>query len=127
MERLIRHGDRITYFARVTDPLFMEEPYSKTVILIRNIKDPVAWLYACDDGEEIIGRPDDKIPNFLFGKNPFLREWAEKNQVPLLGALGGGQTMHPEFAAKLKDPAAADTAAMARVVPDRGPQRQAVR
>ena len=85
------------------DPVFLDEPYSKTMINLRNIKDPTAWLYACEDGEEIVGRAEEKIPNRLFGKNPFLREYADKNGVPLLGTLGGGQTIHPEFAAKLKD------------------------
>ena len=123
VEKLVRHGDRITVFTVTKDPVFLDEPYSKTMINLRNIKDPTAWLYACEDGEEILSRAEEKIPNRLFGKNPYLREWADKNGVPLLATLGGGQTTHPEFAAKLTNPAAADAEAMTEIVPSRGPQQ----
>jgi glyoxylase-like metal-dependent hydrolase (beta-lactamase superfamily II) len=123
VEHLIRHGDRLTIFTVTTDPVFLDEPYSKTMINLRNIKDPDAWLYACEDGEEILSRPEEKIPHYLFGKNPFLREYADKNNIPMLGTLGGGQTMHPEFLRKLKDAAAAEAEVMAKVVPSGGPQQ----
>ena len=123
VEKLVRHGDRITVFTVTTDPVFLDEPYSKTMINLRNIKDPTAWLYACEDGEEIVGRREDKIPNRLFGKNPFMREWADKNGVPLLASLGGGKTTHPDFAAKLKDAAASDAEAMKEIVPSPGPEQ----
>jgi len=122
VEKLVRHGDRLTVFTVTKDPVFLDEPYSKTIINLRSIKDPTAWLYACEDGEEIVSRPDEKIPHYLFGKNPFLREYADKNGVPLLATLGGGQTTHPEFAAKLKNPSAAEAEAMTEVVPAHGPQ-----
>jgi len=124
VEKLVRHGDRITVFTVMKDPVFLDEPYSKTMINIRSIKDPTAWLYACEDGEEIVNRPDEKIPNYLFGKNPFLREYADKEGAPLLGTLGGGQTTHPEFAAKLKNRAASEAEAMAEVAPSRGPRQE---
>ena len=123
IEKLVRHGDRLTVFTVTKDPVFLDEPYSKTMINLRNIKDPTAWLYACEDGEEIVGRSEGKIPNRLFGKNPYLREYADKNGVPLLGTLGGGATVHPEFASKLKNPAAAEAEAMTEIVPSHGPQQ----
>ena len=42
----------------------MDEPYTKTAINLRNVKDPDAWLYACADGEEIpepVGRTDSSL------------------------------------------------------------------
>jgi cyclase len=119
-EALIRHGDRITYFAETIDPVWLDGPFTKTVINVRNIVDPTAWLYACEDGEEIISRADSKIPNYLWGQHPFLREYADKDHVPLLGALGGAETTRPEFMAKLKDAPAAETAARALTVPAKG-------
>ena len=105
-EALIRHGDRITYFAETIDP--------------------TAWLYACEDGEEIISRADSKIPYYPWGQHPFLREYADKDHVPLLGALGGVETTQPEFMAKLKDTPAAEAAAMALTVPAKGVPGRAV-
>ena len=123
IERLIRHGDRLTVFTTTIDPVFLDEPYTKTMINLRNIKDPDAWLYACEDGEEILSRSEDTIPQYMFGKNPFLRDFADKNAMPLLAVLGGGETLHPGFAAKLTDTAAAEKEAMAKIVPSSGPQQ----
>lgn len=118
-EALIRHGDRLTYFAETLDPVWLDGPFTKTVINVRNVIDPTAWLYACEDGEEVISRDDSKIPWYAWGQHPFLREFADKSHIPLLGALGGADTTKPEFMAKIHDAAAADTAAMALTVPSR--------
>ena len=119
-EALIRHGDRMTYFAETVDPVWFDGPFSKTVINVRNTLDPTAWLYACEDGEEIISRDNTKIPWYPWGKHPFLREYADKHHVPLLGALGGAETTRPEFIAKLRDTSSAESAAMALTVPAKG-------
>jgi cyclase len=123
IERLIRHGDRLTVFTTTIDPVYFDEPYTKTMINIRNIKDPDAWLYPCEDGQEILARPEEQIPYFPWGKHPFLRDFADKNAMPLLAALGGPETLHLGFDLKLKDKAAADAAALAETVPARGPQQ----
>ena len=81
----------------------LTEPFSKTSVLLRSSKDPNGWLYACDDGEEILDRTNLSVPNHLYGTNPFLRDYADKNDVPLLGALGGADTMYPGFLAKVKE------------------------
>lgn len=124
LEHFIRHGDRITYFSVTTDPVYLTEPYSKTSELQRFIKDPGAWLYACDDGEQILSRSHDptEVPNYFWGQHPFLREYSEKHHVPLLGALGGAETMYPSFEAKLDHPAAAEAAAKAELTPS-GPEQ----
>jgi hypothetical protein len=67
------------------------------------------------------GRPDDKVPHYLFGQHPYLREYSDRFKVPLLAALGSPETMYPEFVAKLKDPAAAESAAKAKLFPTPGP------
>jgi len=120
-EHFIRHGDRITYFTVTNDPVYLAEPFSKVSVLVRLTRDPNGWLYACDDGEQILDKTEDRVPSYLFGQHPFLREYSEKRQVPLLGALGGPETTRPEFMAKLGT--ATDAEAMAKVVPSSGPQR----
>jgi glyoxylase-like metal-dependent hydrolase (beta-lactamase superfamily II) len=124
-EHFVRHGDLITYFAVTTDPAYIAEPLSKTVTMQRFTRDPNAWLYACDDGEQIVDRPPDQVPSYLYGQNPYLREYSVKNQLPLLGALGGPETMYPEFKTKIKDAAAAEAAATAELLPS-GPARARV-
>jgi cyclase len=121
-EHYIRHEDIITVFAVTDDPVYLSEPFSKTSIMLRQPKDPDGWLYACDDSEQILGRKNDYVPSHFFGQNPSLQEYANKNKVPLLGALGGPETMYPDFVGKVTDSAAADAAAKARTMPSGPPQ-----
>src|ERR1700730_11189700 len=123
VEHFMRHGDIITYVSVVTDPVYLAEPLIRSTEMSRSRRDPDAWLYACDDGEQILSRAHDptEAPNYPYGQNPSLREFSEKHNVPLLGALGGAETMYPEFAAKLKDSAAAEAAAKAALFPSSGP------
>ncbi len=121
-EHYIRHEDIITVFAVTDDPVYLSEPFSKTSIMLRQPKDPDGWLYACDDSEQILGRKNDYVPSHFFGQNPSLEEYANKNKVPLLGALGGPETMYPDFVAKVKDTAAADAAAKTKTMPSGPPQ-----
>ena len=121
-EHLIRHGDTVTVFAVIDDPVYLSEPLSKTSLLARQAIAPDAWLYACDDSEQILGRKNDDVPSHLFGQNPYFREYADKNKVPLLGAFGGRETMYPEFLAAVKDTAASEAAAKAKMSPAGSPQ-----
>lgn len=116
-EHFIRHGDRITIFSVTTDPVYLAEPFAKVQVLLRYTKDPNGWLYACDDGEEILDKTEDRVPAYPLGENPFLREYSEKEHVPLLGALGGPETTRPEFVAKLKT--ATDAEALASTRPSK--------
>jgi cyclase len=116
-EHLIRHGDVVTVFAVVDDPVYLSEPMSKTSLLVRQGIAPEAWLYACDDSEQILGRKNDYVPSHLFGQNPFVREYADKNKVPLLGAFGGRETLYPEFPGSVKDTATTEAAAKAKMLP----------
>ena len=114
-EHFVRHGDRITYMTVLTDPVNLTEPYVRSTNQFRSVRQPDAWLYACDDGEQVVGRRDDEIPAYLFGRNPYLREYADKYHIPLIASLGGADTMYPEYAATAKT--ATDADAMARTRP----------
>ncbi len=118
-EFFVRHGDHITYTSVINDPVFLAEPWIRTTDFYRQPTDPGAWLFPCDDGEQIAGRAPDQVPNYLFGAHPYLDEYAEKNQVPLIGALGGEETMYREFETKLAS--TTDEQARALTRPSSGP------
>ena len=117
VEHFLRHGDSITYVSVLSDPVYLAEPLIRTTEMVRSVRNPDAWLYACDDGELLLNRANDQAPNYLFGQNPFLHEYSDQHHVPLLGALGGAETMRPEFMAKLKGPAASEATVTSLEVP----------
>jgi cyclase len=121
VEHFIRHGDRITYLSVVNDPVYLAEPFSRTYTLMRNQKEPDGWLYACDDGEQILGRREDLAESYFWGQHPFLREFADKKHIPLLATLGGPETMYPELSEKLRDSAAMEAAAKRELTPSAEP------
>ena len=120
-EYFIRHGDRMVYTSIVNDPVYLDEPWVRSLDFVKTAKDPGAWLYQCDDAEQILGRADDVVPSHLWGQNPSLLEYANTTKVPLLGALGGADTTHPQFQATLRDAAKANEQAQARLRPRPGP------
>jgi len=111
-EFFVRHGDRLTNVTVVSDPVFLSEPMVRSSDYYRQPVDPGAWLYACDDGEQILDRPDDSVPHYLFGKQPFVREFATRYKLPLAAALLGGVTMYPELGARLRTTSDADANAL---------------
>jgi glyoxylase-like metal-dependent hydrolase (beta-lactamase superfamily II) len=121
VEHYVRHGDTITILAVIDDPVYLTEPLSKTSLLVRMARDPDAWLYPCDDSEQIFGRKGDVVPNHLFGQNPYSREFADRRRIPLLAALGGVETVYPELSAAVRDTAAAEALAQTRMMPSGPP------
>lgn len=122
-EHLLRYGDRLTIFVTVNDPVYLDAPYSKTIINLRNVKLPDAWLYACDDAEQVLARGRYDIPYYPWGNHPFLRDFADKNEMPLIAALGGPESLRAPFREKLDDPSA-EAEALTKLTPSRGRQQE---
>lgn len=115
LEYFVRHGDHLTNTTIITDPVFLTEPEVRSNDYFRQVVDHHAWLYACDDGEQILDRPPDKVPNYLFGQQPFAKEFVERYKLPLISGVGGAESIYPEFMAKLKT--ATDAEALSRFKP----------
>jgi hypothetical protein len=101
VEHFIRHGDHLTHVAIVTDPDSLTEPFIRTQDFVPRRLNGQAWLYPCDPVIEI-ERPRGAVPHYLPGKNPFIREFADRYKIPVEAALGGAETMYPEYQMKLK-------------------------
>ncbi len=41
------------------------------------------------------------VSSFMPGENPFLTEFATRNKIPSRAALGGAETMYPEYRQKM--------------------------
>jgi cyclase len=119
VEFIVRHGDHLTDTTVVTDPVFLTEPEVRSNDYIRQPGDHHAWLYACDDGEQITGRAPDSVPNYLFGKQPFAREFSQRYKLPLGASLAGAASIYPDFAAKAKQQPESEAAALLQPMPNR--------
>lgn len=119
VEFFVRHGDHITYTSVINDPVFLTEPSIKTTDFFRQPIDPGGWLFPCDDSEQVTGRAPDQVPNYLFGKHPYLEEHANKYKLPVLASLGGAETLYGDFEAKMKTATVPE--ARAKTLPAAGP------
>ena len=110
VEHFIRHGDHLTHVSIVTDPVYLTEPLIKTQDFNLVSQEGQNWLYPCTYVEELGNRTRGAVPNYLPGENPFLHEWADQYKIPLAAALGGAETMYPEYQLKMKNMAAGTSA-----------------
>jgi len=101
VEHFIRHGDHLTHVSIASDPVYLTEPLIKTQDFNLLIEAGQNWLYPCEYVVEIANQKKDKVPNYLPGENPFLHEFADRYKLPLQAALGGAETMYPEYRHKL--------------------------
>ena len=57
------------------------------------------------------------VPNYLFGKQPFAREYSQRYKLPLMASLAGAASMYPEFAQTAMKATDADGIAMLSPAP----------
>lgn len=102
IDYFLRNGDHLTNVTVVTDPVWFSEPQIRSNDYARQPVDHQAWLYACDDGEQILDRAADYVPHYEFGKQPFVWEFSKKYGLPQAASLMGAASMYPDFAARLR-------------------------
>jgi len=110
VEHFIRHDDHLTHVTVVTDPVYLTEPLIKSQDFTLNTSEAgigtggitTGWLYPCDYVEEIPWRSPDAVPSYMPGENPFVSEFADRHKVPVAAAMGGAETMYPEYRKKLQ-------------------------
>ncbi len=107
IEHFIRNGDYLTHVSIVSDPVYLTEPFVRSQAFRLVVPEGQNWLYPCESVEEISGRPRGEVPHFLPGANPFVNEFAAKYHIPAEAALGGAETMYPEYQRKLQSAASA--------------------
>jgi glyoxylase-like metal-dependent hydrolase (beta-lactamase superfamily II) len=108
----VRYGDHLVNTTVVNDPVFLSEPQVRSNDYARNPVDHGAWLYACDDGEQILDRAPDVVPHYPFSKQPYAKEYSERHKLPLAATLMGAATMYPDFPARLRAMTAAQGEAL---------------
>ena len=103
VEHFIRHGDHLTHVSILTDPVYLTEPLIKTQDFEMNLHGENAqWVYHCRAVEEISNRRKGEVPNYLPGESPFLKEFTDRYHLSPAAAMGGAETMYPEYRANMK-------------------------
>jgi hypothetical protein len=98
-EWLTRHGDYLTVTTYIDDPSYLEEPFIQSVTYQAEPHTDLEYFPCTIVNENI----SDKIPHFLPGKNPWLKEFSEQEGLPYEATRGGAETMYPEYRTKMKN------------------------
>jgi glyoxylase-like metal-dependent hydrolase (beta-lactamase superfamily II) len=102
-EHFIRHDDVLTHVMILHDPAYLTEPLIKSEDFILNLHaSNASWVYHCRSVVEITTRAKGEVPHYLPGENPFMKEFAEKFRVPENAALGGAETIYPEYRSNMR-------------------------
>ena len=99
-EHFIRHGDHLTWAIVVNDPVYLTEPLFRSRDYVFSVAGQIA-PYPCESVVEVV-RPKGQIPHHLPGTNTFLKEYQVAHGIPEQAAMGGAETMYPEYKAKIK-------------------------
>ncbi|MGE0447027.1 MAG: MBL fold metallo-hydrolase [Vicinamibacterales bacterium] len=107
--RYMRRGEILTITVIVTDPIYLTEPYIKTIDFVPAAQIPTAAFGVapadaggrgpytpCYPTEEVF-RDDHVVPHYLPWANPFLKEEEERHRLPAGATLGGADTALPDF------------------------------
>jgi cyclase len=101
-EHFIRHGDHLTHVTIIYDPVYLTEPLIKTDDFLLTLNGNINWLWPCEYVDELGSNRKDDVPNYLPGKNPFLREFVDRYKLPPGAAEGGAESMYPEYRASMR-------------------------
>ena len=100
IEHWMRHGEFLTVVTIVTDPVYLSEPFIRSTDYQLDLHQQIP-PYPCEVVQEV-ERPKGVVPHHLPGTNTFLGEFPAKHGIPEQAALGGAETMYPEYRKKLK-------------------------
>jgi hypothetical protein len=105
VEYISRHGDTLTIFAVMNDPVYLSEPYVITHIWqLDPALQGTPFGGTCVPVVEVVGIGSDGgvVPHYLPGTNPYIGELTQHYGVPAEAALGGAETLYPEYRKKIQ-------------------------
>jgi hypothetical protein len=99
-EYFIRHGDYLTLMTIVDDPVYLEEPFVRTSHWVRTSNVTLDQRFVFEVVDEIPGREPGDVPHYPIGTRH--DEFARKHGLPYEAAMGGRETLYPEYERKLR-------------------------
>ena len=99
--RVHRYGNLLTIVFIINDPVYLTQPYIRESSWVFD-PDQIIPPFPCEISPDGTIVPAGKVPNFLPGKNDILADFATEYGIPLEAALGGTETLYPEYIQKMK-------------------------
>lgn len=96
-----RYGNYLTIRTIVKDPVYLTEPYVRESNFVY-APNQVMIRMACEMVGEGTVLPAGAVPSYLPGENDVLSDFAVEYGIPPEAALGGAETMYPEYIKKMK-------------------------
>jgi hypothetical protein len=99
-----RDNGYLSWVMIFNDPVYLTEPWIRTS---EYRYDPYVRVQTapCVESEEETragGGNYGFVPHFLPGQNPYINEFAVEHGIPIEAAMGGAQTMHPDYRERMK-------------------------
>jgi len=96
---LTRHGDMLSMMGIIRDPVYLTEPYALSRIFkaMPTYTGIHTTTTPCVPADELPYLANHVIPQYLPGQNPNVNGMLKRYNVPIAAALGGAQTMYPEY------------------------------
>jgi glyoxylase-like metal-dependent hydrolase (beta-lactamase superfamily II) len=121
IEHFIRHEDYLSIVTAVDDPIYLDEPFVRTTDyrLNRAVNTTLFEFggfvnggegnaygtsdvfFKCAPADEL-GLEPGAVPSYMPGENRDIDMFAKRHSLPLEAALGGRETLYPEYAARLR-------------------------
>src|SRR5262245_58083846 len=101
VEHYIRHGNLLSHVTITTDPVYLTESYVTSEEFVLMDRGNQNWLYNCEYAMEV-PKPKNQVPHFLPGKNPFIKDFANKFGLPFEAVFAGAEATYPEYLAKIE-------------------------
>jgi cyclase len=101
VEHYIRHGNLLSHVTITTDPVYLTESYVTSEEFVLMDRGNQNWLYNCEYAMEV-PKPKNQVPHFLPGKNPFIKDFANKFGLPFDAVFAGAEATYPEYLAQIE-------------------------
>lgn len=121
-EYLIRHDNTLTLVTGVDDPIYLDEPFVRsTDFRLSGAANTQLFefggfvnggegegfgasdvFYKCSPTDEL-EMEHGVVPSFMPGANQDVEMFAKRNALPLEAALGGAETLYPEYQQRLRE------------------------
>jgi hypothetical protein len=100
IEHFVRHGDVLTLVAIVDDPVYLEEPFIRTSHWVRTSNLTLDQRFVFEVVDEVADHKPGYVPHYPLGTKH--DGFARKHGLPPEAAMGGKETIYPEYEQTLR-------------------------